>query len=128
MSIWTHVVGAIRIDAMAFRCRPSVKDIEKILGSALIKGQGEKPRLPLGSEGSLAYSIHVYNKEANMPWAVLTVWGDLRDYDNTQEIRKWWRTTLCDLNTRNAYAPLYTVRDAILRVWVEGKRPHVWHK
>ena len=111
MSIWTHVIGCIRLDGMPSlpEIGGSKEDIIRILGPiSTYENQQDISRLPRGSEGSLEYQIIEYN--SGLPWLVIPIWGDLRDYDNITEIQDWWKQTL---------ASFKIVRDAVLRVEVE---------
>lgn len=89
MSTWTHVVGTIRVDG--------IPGGEENLDSTL----------PAGSEGSLRYSINEYG--GGLPWVIITIWGDLRDYDinDAEEIKVWWKELLPKFDI---------VRDAVLLV------------
>lgn len=114
MSTWTHVAATFRIDAIRplgdrepswdevfgmetyeptdydifgddwRRYRESVADAE------------EHPDcyMPFGSEGSLHRSVWVNPDDRHMAAYVVTVFGDLRDYDDVGEIREWF-TKVC---------------------------------
>jgi hypothetical protein len=122
MSKWTHVTGAIRVDAVFFKDEEGSEfykhKLEKILGPPRLYDNWKKSTLPCGSEGSLDYHIHVYRSEANMPWVVISIWGDLRDYDSADLIKKWWRFTLKRINSTVPF----TIRDAVLFIDVESKK------
>ena len=113
MSIWTHVVGAFRIDGGPI-LSSRLSQIERVLGPISSFEHPTGCKLPLGSEGSLQYRIVEY--DTGLPWAIVSVWGDLRDYDDIEEIKRWWAETLSSF-------PL--IRDGILRVQVEGLKPVV---
>lgn len=115
MSIWAHVVGAVRIDGLpgVFE-EDAVEDIERRLGPmCLWDTEGlrwnEKSTLPRGSEGSLQYKVLEYN--GGLPWVIIPIWGDLRDVDNVTEISKWWHATIPKLGF---------IRDAVLSVSIRG--------
>jgi hypothetical protein len=112
MSIWTHVVGNIRVDALSFGALPKKAELNKIFHSRAFK-------LPCGSEGGLDFKVVIYNKEGNVPWATVPVWGDLRDYSDTEYIKKWWSSVINVINADGCFS----VRDAVLLVEVEGYRP-----
>ena len=58
--------------------------------------------------GGLRYFVYKYGK--GFPWVVVTIWGDLRDYSDIDEIEKWWNETLQKFRS---------IRDCCLRVEVE---------
>lgn len=110
MSIWTHVVGCIRIDGLPGLAM-DVKSIEKIIGPmSLYDDLNNNSTLPTGSEGSLQYRIIEY--DTGLPWVAVPIWGDLRDFDNAQEIKEWWE---------NVLSKFQIVRDAILLIQVENR-------
>ena len=96
MSTWTHVVGAFRVDGI-----PSMP------------GCFKKPQLhiraPEGSEGPLDYDMKVYG--TGLTWLRVMVWGDLRDFDDEQEIVNWLDKVCAGC----------MLRDGIVTIGVEGK-------
>ena len=82
MSIWTHVAGVIRFDSflgedldlgIPVDFRDSLEDFCKCT-------------LPCGSEGSLEYQIYENPDPHSVARWSVQFWGDLRDYDNEEEI------------------------------------------
>ena len=96
MSIWTHVAAIIRIDSIkGFGMGPESKEeIEKVLGPvAEFNGSDEdwnSCTLPRGSEGSLQYTIWENGDEHCTDAFTVSVFGDLRDYEETEPIEKWF--------------------------------------
>lgn len=96
MSIWTHVAAIIRIDSIkGFGIGPQSKEeLEKVLGPvAMFNGSDEdwnSCTLPRGSEGSLQYSIWENEDEHCIYAFTVSVFGDLRDYEETEPIEKWF--------------------------------------
>lgn len=96
MSIWTHVAAIIRIDTIkGFGMGPQSKEeLEKVLGPvAKFNGSDEdwnSCTLPRGSEGSLQYAIWENEDESCVAAFTVSVFGDLRDYDETESIEKWF--------------------------------------
>lgn len=96
MSIWTHVAAIIRIDSIkGFGIGPQSKEeLEKVLGPvAEFDGTDEEWNactLPRGSEGSLKYAIWENEDEHCTSAFTVSVFGDLRDYDETETIEKWF--------------------------------------
>jgi hypothetical protein len=123
MSIWTHVVGCIRIDGLP-EIDSKIKDVETIFGRPCLfnnlMGGADRNlcKLPMGSEGSLEYKIYEYSN--GMPWLAIPIWGDLRDVDSCESIRKWWFDILKEIDS-SKYC--FYIRDAILKIDVEGSQP-----
>jgi hypothetical protein len=109
MSVWAHVVGCIRIDGIK-QLGADTRKIESALGPMCTFDEwNDASTLPKGSEGGLQYRIIEY--DTGMPWVAIPIWGDLRDFDNANEIETWWLKTLPALGT---------VRDAVLQIVVDG--------
>jgi hypothetical protein len=93
MSQWTHVCGAIRIDAMPILDNLTTSKIKKLFGNTARFEDGQdvwdKCNVPTGSEGSVQYRIDDNSGEYSLTWGVIYFWGDLRDYDDYNEIYKW---------------------------------------
>jgi len=118
MSIWTRVVGNIRIDGLP-SFGNNIEEIEKIIGPICLWNKwNEKSKLPRGSEGSLQYKIIEYEK--GMPWLTVPIWGDLRDFyfEDVEKIKVWWFSLLKELNNEDE---LYSIRDAVLKIDSEDK-------
>ena len=96
MSIWTHVAAIIRIDSVKeLGIDPKSKEeLEKILGPvAKFNGSDEdwnSCTLPCGSEGSLQYTIWENEDKHCLAAFTVSVFGDLRDYEETEPIEKWF--------------------------------------
>ena len=126
MSQWTHIAGIVRIDAIMqdhTTVKPHVKECFGNTVSFDDKSEvWDKCTVPYGSEGSLQYDI-VYSghqdlegtiKTASFSWGTVQIWGDLRDYDNHEEIYKWLVKVSSKLKERHLY-----IRDIIVKVRVE---------
>lgn len=91
MSIWTHVLASFRID----RIRPlqgELESIEKIIGKPEPYNPVEGEfYIPTGSEGSLEWSLWINPNINHMDAYTLTVFGDLRDYDNSESVIDWFK-------------------------------------
>lgn len=87
MSQWTHVAACIRFDALRL---PGMPDFSPKLGNTCSFSDDQVKwdlcDIPCGSEGSLQY--HVWENPDAHAIAAYTVmiWGDLRDYENVDEI------------------------------------------
>ena len=98
MSNWTHVAGIVRVDSI--RCFMPEPNWEKIFGKELhyeddieIWEDAENNPdnyLPMGSEGSLKITIWE-NPSINDCFSyAVSIFGDLRDHDSSEEIIKWF--------------------------------------
>jgi hypothetical protein len=115
MSTWTHVVGAIRVDGLPHLNNEifTSEKLRKIMGPVSTFHQpNDKTKLPCGSEGSLQYEIIEYYK--GIPWVIIPIWGDLRDYYDLAKIRRWWFRLL------RGFGKPYIIRDCVLTATVEN--------
>lgn len=119
MSIWTHVIGAIRFDGLPMISREkfNVNTVKLIMEGKIQYGEHgirqvcDVP-LPTGSEGTIQFNIIEYSD--GLPWVTVAIYGDLRDYEDAKAIETWF-------DNRCKAWPL--VRDGVLRVQVEGQLP-----
>lgn len=121
MSTWTHVAAIIRIDAIKGLLGPQSKeDIHKVLGPvAEFDGPQEAwdaCTLPCGSEGSLEYDIWENKDEHCMAAFTVSVFGDLRDYYETESIEEWF----------NSFCSKFMVRQAVCIAETEGYEAKVF--
>ena len=83
MSQWTHVCGAIRVDGLLVKHTPA----QEIIKQAMME------HVPEGSEGLLdvrfLYTGYEEDMSASMNIGTIAISGDLRDYDDVQEIFDW---------------------------------------
>lgn len=121
MSKWTHVSGVIRIDDFSFisrRKRNTSKTVEKIIGPmCLFEKWNNDSKLPTGSEGSIAYKVIQDKDESSLARFTVVFYGDLRDYDDLQEIKEWFIKLREEIEATDNEM-IY--RDAILKAWVES--------
>lgn len=136
MSQWTHVSGTIRIDGIpncnSFHSSEEESNKQRELDMAEIKEILGKPidyhdiveagyedihtKVPMGSEGSLRYSILPAEKEyTGMVLFTIVIWGDLRDYSSMKNITDWVLTSVDKITEKlNFY-----VRDGVLKIDTE---------
>lgn len=99
MSMWTHVAGTFRINAMYGLTEPI--NFEHIFGKActykditseIAADMDEHPEnyLPAGSEGTLEMSVWENPNMNSMARYTVSIFGDLRDYTDTEEIMKYF--------------------------------------
>lgn len=108
MSAWTKVTGVIRVDGLpGIDAKDTIENLKNWLGpiADLNEFNWENCKMPCGSEGSLQYKIIEYGK--GMPWTIIPIWGDLRDYESINEIISWWKTLL---------KTSFDIRDAVLSI------------
>lgn len=121
MSKWTHVSGVIRIDDFSFisrRKRNTSKTVEKIIGPmCLFEKWNNDSKLPTGSEGSVEYKVIQDKDESSLARFTVVFYGDLRDYDDLQEIKEWFIKLREEIEASDNEM-IY--RDAILKAWVES--------
>ena len=116
MSTWTHINGSIRIDGIP-SIQPEIatkEAVQKRIGNTCDFDSDEiswdKCTVPCGSEGSVQYEV-IRAGDGLMVWTVC-IWGDLRDYDNTDEVAGWFDKITKDSGIM--------IRQAVLEVRVEG--------
>ena len=133
MSNWTHVAGVIRIDDL--RLDNIKPDFEKVFGKTL-RFEDDWPEydefkkeeyLPIGSEGSLEMSVYVNEDIHCMAAYVVTIFGDLRDHDDPDEIINWFKEKYDFINSSDEF--IGGVRNACIvaenewngiRTWTAG--------
>lgn len=116
MSQWTHVAGCIRID-----------DLESIMyGTSAMSRIAEAFRvypLPEGSEGPIQVKIvETREHESALSWGLAYVWGDLRDYDDAQEVFAWAKDVCAQLFENRSF-----VRQCAIVVDIEFGARYIIH-
>lgn len=89
MSQWTHVNASIRFDGILGMGQPTEKDLGQICRFG-DEQDWENSIIPCGSEGSIEYKIVKTGDENDMASMVVVFTGDLRDYDDANEIIKYF--------------------------------------
>ena len=127
MSQWTHVSGNIRIDSLFGIDDLTLEILEEILGKVIdFEDEGEwETKLPLGSEGSIKYVIWENPRESALAHYSVSIFGDLRNYDDVNEIEKWFEGVLfskyniISRKTKKPFEAHLIIRDAVLSIDVE---------
>lgn len=91
MSQWTHVVAAIRFDALRSLGMGYMK-LSDLGHTVRFEDPSEKWArcdVPKGSEGSLQTHLVEDPDESSMAAYTATIWGDLRDYEDVGEIVRY---------------------------------------
>lgn len=142
MSQWTHVNASVRLDAI--RMLPGALGANAISNLGLMfhdyldediasgevnvwnpyvkylkkntTSQHEKCDVPCGSEGSLFYHVVENPSQSSISAYTLTIWGDLRDYDDAEEICQYIYNITKDK----------MVRSGILEIHVEYREVSVY--
>lgn len=117
MSIWTHVAATIRFDAI----RAFGNNHKPDLGSTVEYDSPEEDwdacNVPKGSEGSLQTHLWINPQTSNLAAYTATIWGDLRDYEDVEEVIAY-----LDRITEGQM-----VRNGIATIEVEGSEPVIRH-
>lgn len=90
MSIWTHVAGCVRVDGISF-IDPSPLELLDRLGVIRTYDDDDcfETKIPCGSEGSLRYDIWVNPSASSVAMYTVSIFGDLRDYDDLEGVKDW---------------------------------------
>lgn len=120
MSIWTHVAGIIRVDGTmgVLTGLDEKKALEKIMGhTASFEGddaEWDRCDVPIGSEGSIQYCVDITAVDneygGSLSRGHISIWGDLRDYDDVDAIKEWFGGIIRKLR------PDFSPRDAVLSI------------
>lgn len=95
MSQWTHINAVIRFDSVA----------------ALGMNLPDMSNVPSGSEGPMQLVIVKNPHDSSMASHTAMFWGDLRDYDNRDEIADYF----------NSITENQMIRSGLLEIEVEGR-------
>ena len=98
MSVWTHVAAIARVDGFV---HPNEKEeLMEIFGRPVLWRSSDaewreweknpEKFLPCGSEGSLDIVIWTNPNGHAMPRYVVSIFGDLRDYDDCSGVVDWF--------------------------------------
>lgn len=111
MSCWLHVAGVIRVDAFRLDDNPEL-NFNKLIGKECLWSSDERvwndqekhpeKYLPMGSEGSLHKTIWKNPSKSEVPAYTVTIFGDLRDKSNAEEIIAWFKEKCKQVWVRNA--------------------------
>lgn len=118
MSIWTHVNCCIRYDRIE-----GVMDyppIESKIGNTydpysndeVVDNRLSNFLMPFGSEGSLNFSVWKNPHKNSFPTYTVSIFGDLRDYDNVDELINYFKKITVDSGEM--------IRNAVMEIAVEG--------
>lgn len=118
MSNWTHVAGIIRLDRIRILYKNNEPDFDEIIGKELLftdsmekwndQVKNRDKYMPTGSEGSLNKSIWTDPDVSNMAAYTISIFGDLRDHRDNEEILLWFIDRCAKCNE------IGSVRDAFI--------------
>ena len=119
MSQWTHVSGLIRIDAIPSIDGTTINEVEKHFGKTCTYDDGSDAwdacTVPCGSEGSLRYKVERTGNSNELAWGTVSIWGDLRDYDNFTAIYEWIKEA----------CKTYMIRSCMVKIDVEYQGSYI---
>ena len=123
MSQWTHVNASFRLDSFG---RTEDEELINIFGKSIDfyhmdeieydedwEVKDKDKYLTMGSEGTLEMSIWHNPNESCIASTTVSIFGDLRDYGDYEEIEKWFNKCC------NAFGSI-GIRQAFCQVNVEG--------
>lgn len=112
MSIWTHVCGVIRVDDFTVYTSEQSTPIKDLFILSTFEEPNKNCNVPCGSEGSIKIKVIEETEDGHEYMKTILIYGDLRDYDNTdcKNIETWWH------NIPNLLGKARAVRNAVLRV------------
>lgn len=117
MSQWTHVNASIRFDGFLGTGLPTKQELGQICcWEDENTSHWDNPDLPCGSEGSIEYEIISNPNKNSIAAMVIVFFGDLRDYDNAQEILEYFERITKDK----------IIRSGILEIDIEFKETLVY--
>lgn len=139
MSIWTHVCGNIRVNKLRL-CREEyetnkqieqeiqkhINEFTKILGEQIdyedvLFDYENQTKLPIGREGSIQYNIWTNPDPCYITAYNVAIFGDIRDYDNIQEIKGWFNDVCNQLDIRDAVLSVEsTVMDKVIFSYIQN--------
>ena len=120
MSVWTHVAATIRFDDIqGMQGEPQLGIIAKYGDPQDI---WDKCDIPCGSEGSLEYTIWVNPDKSCIAAYTAMIWGDLRDYDNADEVIEYLNRICKGRMIRQGIAEIQVEGDGITVIRYDTKK------
>lgn len=118
MSQWSHINGNIRVDSLCGLLPDETPKFNEIFKTCNFEDEEEKwnnCNVPCGSEGSVQVSIYQNPDPSCLSQYSISIYGDLRDYSNKDEVKQWFEEicTKKDLIIRNAELTCEVEYDAI---------------
>ncbi len=128
MSQWTHVNAAIRFDGLLGMGIPTIKDLGKICRwEDSDTSHWTNPELPCGSEGSIEYSIVKTGSENSLACMAVIFTGDLRDYDDADEILEYFKRITNGKMVRSGILEIeIEYKGGIIYQFYNGKNKSEW--
>src|ERR1700677_3446136 len=99
MSIWTHVAATIRFDGLAGIT--AAPDLGKSVEYDSPQEDWGVCTVPVGSEGSLKTELWTNPDTHSITRYTATIFGDLRDYDDADEIIAYFKKITKDQMVRS---------------------------
>ena len=84
--------------------------------------------MPVGSEGTLHKTVWENPHDNHMAKYTVSIWGDLRDYDDPNEVLEWFKDCLRFIEDSREQDPslLVFVRDAVIHIYNERSDDITW--
>lgn len=121
MSNWTHVAGIIRMNSFRFDELYNEDYFDKLIGKECLfdaplnvwDDAEENPDdyLPMGSEGSLQKSVWIDPDPSNIAAYTISIFGDLRNHDDIDEIIDWFKKICSKIWVRQAIITVLNERN-----------------
>lgn len=119
MSIWTHVAGMIRVDSIFPKGIPS---LGRTCDFDSPQSEWDLCDVPCGSEGSLFWRFENTQRGNSLSRGHFSIWGDLRSYENPDEVLAWLNTLPEILRDAG-----FGIRQAVVQCEVENQGAHLFH-
>lgn len=109
MSKWTSVNASFRIQKFTTVTEREILDVFGRQSNSYNSFDNEDAEklLPKGSEGTLNINIWINNDESDTNVATVNVFGDLRDFDDVDEIEKWFNDCCGAIAVKQAVCQVY---------------------
>ena len=123
MSQWTHVAGTIRFDDFSMITgESSYPDLGLTCNFDSTQEEWDACTVPCGSEGSLSYYVYINGDESSVAKYVVSIWGDLRDYADKDEIMAYFDQIVKDKHIRQGCYTIYVEPHIHMTFVYDGKK------
>jgi len=121
MSTWTHVAAVIRFDGLQ-SLGMAIPDLGNTVSYEDEKDKWDKCTVPCGSEGSLITTLWSNPSKNSIAAWTATIFGDLRDYEDIEEITAYLKRITDGKHVRNGVATIEVEgQSSVVLHWNEDK-------